>query len=126
MQYEVVNDVEDVKSEKSFKFAVSIVNAVRVIKERTREWELCNQLLRSGTSIGSNIAEANYAQSDKDFLSKLKIALKEANETKYWLRLMRATEMINDEEAKNLITDADELMRILTSVINTKETNMKR
>ena len=117
--------VGGMKEEKSFAFAVRIVKAVKIIKERTREYELANQLLRSGTSIGANISEAKYAQSDKDFVSKHKIALKEANETKYWLRLMSATELLGEKEMKSLINDVDELMHMLTAIINTTEKKLK-
>ena len=114
----------NLKEEKSFAFAVRIVKAVRVIKKESNEYALCNQLLRSGTSIGANITEAKYAQSDKDFVSKHKIALKEAGETRYWLRLMEATGLLSEKASHSLIKDVDELIRILTAIVNTKENRM--
>ena len=114
----------NVVDEKRFAFAVRVVKAVRIIKETKREYELANQLLRSGTSIGANISEGKYAQSDKDFVSKHKIALKEANETRYWLRLMGATNLLSEKASQSLIKDVDELIKILTSIVNTKENRM--
>ena len=116
--------MENVIAEKSFAFAVRIVKTSKIIKEEKREYELASQLLRSGTSIGANVSEAKYAQSNKDFVSKFKIALKEANETKYWLCLMKAVEILDENAGKSLIVDAEELIRILTSIINTKESKM--
>ena len=112
--------------DKSFAFAVRIYMAVKFIKEEKREFELANQLLRSGTSIGANISEGKYAQSDRDFVSKHKIALKEANETMYWLRLIKAVGVLNEKVAGSLMRDADELMRILSSIIISKENNMNQ
>ena len=113
--------MERIIDEKSFAFAVRIVKVTKVIKEEKREHELANQLLRSGTSIGANVSEAKYAQSDKDFVSKHKIALKEANEVKYWLRLIGAAEILDEKAIKSLIGDVEELIRILTAIINTTE-----
>ena len=117
--------MKNVVAEKSFVFAVRIVRAVKVIKEEKREYELASQLLRSGTSIGANISEGKYAQSEKDFVSKHKIALKEANETKYWLRLMNATGILDEKAVASLIDDVDELIKLLTSIINTTQSKMR-
>ena len=114
-------DKESIIAQKSFVFATRIIKAVRFIKEQKREYELANQLLRSGTSIGANVSEAKYGQSDKDFISKHKIALKEASETRYWLRLMEATDILSYESTKSLITDIEEIIKILTSIINSME-----
>ena len=84
--------MENVIEIKSFDFAVRIVNLYKYLTNEKKEFVLSKQLLRSGTSIGANISEAQQAQSRADFLSKLEIALKEASETKYWLRLLYATE----------------------------------
>ena len=112
---------ERIVERKSFEFAIKIVKAIRGLRKDTREYELLNQLLRSGTSIGANIAEATYAQSDKDFHLKRRIALKEANETKYWLKLLRETEVMDKETADGLVKDIDELIRIITSIIRTTQ-----
>ena len=91
--------------DESRKFAVSIVEICRVIKERKKEAVLVNQLLRAGTSIGANLFESKYAQSTPDFVSKLQIALKECYETEYWLEILHETESITDDEYKSLIQD---------------------
>ena len=114
----------NVVEEKSFVFAVKVVKAVRKLKEERREYELASQLMRSGTSIGANVAEAKHAQSKKDYVSKFSIAQKEASETRYWLRLLSATEMMVEEEITELVGDVDELLRIIVSIIKTtKERN---
>ena len=84
---------------------------------------MSKQLLRSGTSIGANVREGLYAQSRKDFISKLNIALKEAGETDYWLNVIQSAEYISAEEYQSLKTDNDELLRLLTSIIKTTKEN---
>ena len=98
---------------KSFEFACDIVNFARILKEK-REYEIASQLLRSGTSIGANVREAQRGVSTKDFKNKFGIALKEADETEYWLELIEATTM---EIPNNLKGKCDELIRILVSII---------
>ena len=104
---------------KSFLFSVRIVKLARYLQEEKKEYILSKQLIRSGTSIGANIAEAQQAQSRADFISKLSIALKEASETNYWLRLLNATEYLSKSEFSSIIADCKELERILTSIIKT-------
>ena len=104
---------------KSFRFAVRIVNLCKVLRSNRKEFILSNQLMRSGTSIGANISEAQQAQSRADFTSKLNIALKEATETEYWLRLLVATDYLNDSEFNSIVQDCDELNKILVSSIKT-------
>jgi four helix bundle protein len=89
------------------------------LRSNRKEFILSNQLLRSGTSIGANISEAQQAQSRADFTSKLNIALKEATETEYWLRLLVATDYLNDSEFNSIVQDCDELIKILVSSIKT-------
>ena len=103
--------------EKSFQFAIRIVNLYKLLRTERKEYTLSNQLLRSGTSIGANIAEAQQAQSRADFLSKLNIALKEAYETTYWLRLLEATDYLTNQEFHSIYTDCDELVKILVSSV---------
>lgn len=98
---------------KSFEFACEIVHFSRILKEK-REFEIASQLLRSGTSIGANVREAQRGVSTKDFKNKFGIALKEADETEYWLELIEATTM---EIPNNLKVKCDELIRILVSII---------
>ena len=105
--------------EKSFQFAVRIVNLCRYLQQDKREFVLSKQLLRSGTSIGANVTEAKQAQSRADFVSKNAIALKEAAETNYWLRLLHATDYLSDAEYRSIRRDCTELEKILTSIIQT-------
>lgn len=110
--------------EKSFRFAVRTVNLYKYLYEK-KEYVLSRQILRSGTSIGANISEALEAQSDKDFLSKMCIALKEAAEAIYWLRLLHETEYITDIQFASINRDACELKAILSSIIKTKRSRME-
>ncbi len=103
--------------EKSFAFAVRIVKLCKLLRTERKEYTLSNQLLRSGTSIGANVTEAQQAQSRADFLSKLNIALKEASETEYWLRLLEATEYLTQSEFESIHSDCDELVKILVSSV---------
>lgn len=105
--------------EKSFRFAIRIVSLCKLLKNQRKEYTLSTQLLRSGTSIGANIAEAQHAQSRADFLSKLNISLKECAETAYWLRLLVATQCLTDAEFQSIYADCDELMKILVSSVKT-------
>ena len=102
---------------KAFSFSVRIVRLYEYLKERKKEYVLSKQVLRSGTSICANVTEAEQAQSRADFISKNAIALKEAVETNYWLRLLHATEYITDREFQSMIQDCRELERMLTSII---------
>ena len=99
-------------------FAVEIIGFCRENKQKNI---LINQLLRSGTSIGANIHEANYAQSKPDFISKLKIALKECYETEYWLELFKRTDIISNETASTLNKKCGTIRRIIISSVNTAE-----
>ena len=104
----------------SMAFSVDIVNMCDNIKGKSA---LTNQILRSGTSIGANIHEANYAQSKPDFVSKLQIALKECYETEYWLELFEKTHMINTEIYSKLKNDCGKIRRVLIAAINTTKEN---
>jgi len=103
--------------EKSFAFAVRVVKLCKLLRAERKEYTLSNQLMRSGTSIGANVTEAQQAQSRADFLSKLNIALKEATETEYWLRLLEATEYLTKSEFESIHSDCDELVKILVSSV---------
>jgi len=115
--------MSDKLSELSMNFAVQIIHLVKALKEQ-REAIISNQIGRSGTSIGANIREAKYAHGTADFISKLQIALKEANETGYWLELLYKTNYITSDQYNLLETDCKSLRAILVASINTaKETN---
>lgn len=112
---------ENVILEKSFAFAVRIVKLYQYLCEEKKEFVLSKQLLRSGTSIGAKVEESVGGQSDKDFLSKISIAYKEARETMYWVRLLEATDYLKANEANSLLEDAEELCKILGKIqITTK------
>ena len=114
--------MENVILNKSFEFAVSIVKMSRWLQEEKKEYTLSKQILRSGTSIGANITEAQHAQSKADFKSKMSIALKEANETDYWLRLLKYTDYIDEITYSTLYSKCDELIKLLVSIVkNTKK-----
>lgn len=108
----------------SMDFAVSIINLVKSLKER-RESIISNQIGRSGTSIGANIREAQYAHSKADFVAKLQIVLKEANETGYWLELLFRTQYISEEEYKSLDSVCTGIRIMLIASINTAKGNEK-
>jgi len=103
--------------DKSFDFAVRIVNLYKHLSQEKKEFVLSKQLLRSGTSIGANVEEAIGGISKADFRAKLSIAYKEARETVYWLRLLHTTEYLNDKEFESVFYDADELCRLLFTII---------
>ena len=104
---------------KSFSFAVRIVKMCNHLQSNTKEFVLSKQLRRSGTSIGANVAESQQAQSRADFISKLSIALKEAVETNYWIRLLYATGYLPEPEYSSIIADCRELERMLTAILKT-------
>ena len=109
--------------EKSFEFSVRIVNLKKYLNRSKQERIMANQLLRSGTSIGANVTEADQAQSKADFISKMGIANKEAHETKYWLNLLHKTDYINDDEYSSIFEDCQELIRLLQAIIKTAKDN---
>ena len=108
---------ESIIQQKSFAFALQIVRLYKRLREQ-HEYILSKQLFESGTSIGANVAEATAGQSRKDFLSKMAIASKEARETKYWLRRLRESELV-DVDASNELDRVNEIIRILTSIVKT-------
>ena len=105
--------------EKSFDFAIRIVNLYKYLIREYSEYTLAKQLLRCGTSIGANIAEAQRGQSKADFAAKMNIALKEANETQYWLKLLYRTDYLTESQYKSIEADAQELTTLLTSICKT-------
>ncbi len=109
----------NVLREKSYAFALRVVGTGRELMEEQHEYVLSKQLLRSGTSIGANVEEAIGGQSTRDFEAKLSIAYKEARETHYWIRLLTDSHYLNHTAADTLLTDVDELQRILGSILLT-------
>ena len=110
-------------ADKSYVFALKVVKLCKVLISTKKEYVLSKQLLRSGTSIGANIAEANGAISPADFSAKISIAYKESLETKYWLNLLKDSEYLDEEKTKILIQDADELSRIMFAILKSTRIN---
>ena len=109
--------------EKSFAFAVRVVRLCNLLGEERKEWVLSRQLLRSGTAIGALVREAEHAESRADFIHKMAIAQKEANETGYWLELLHETGYLNDRAFDSIIKDQVEIGKILASIILTSKKN---
>ena len=109
--------MDNIIEEKSFQFAIRIVKLSQYLRSSKREFVLSKQVLRSGTSIGANVAEAQQAQSRADFISKLEIALKETSETKYWIRLLKETGYISECEFNSVFPDCVEIEKILVSIV---------
>jgi len=120
-----VENKENPLRDKSYKFALRTVKLYKHLSEDKKEFVLSKQILRSGTSIGANIAEGSQAQSKPDFIHKLSIALKEAFETDYWLCLLRDGEFITEKQAESLLSDCRELQKILTTSNKTTKKNLK-
>ena len=117
--------MSSVIEKKSFEFAVRVVNLYKHLTSVKKEYVMSKQLLKSGTSIGANVSEGEQGQSKADFHSKMCIALKEANETYYWLRLLFATEYITEKEYISMEIDVKEIIALLTSICKTTQQNHK-
>ncbi|MBQ1667903.1 MAG: four helix bundle protein [Prevotella sp.] len=107
----------------SFKFGVRIVKLFQFLVDNKVNYAIPNQILRSGTSIGANVNESVFAQSKKDFINKMHIALKEANETKYWLRLLYESGYINDKQFESMTDDLKNIIGTLVNIIKTSKNN---
>lgn len=114
---------ENIVESKSFQFAIRIVNLYKHLTTEKKEYVMSKQLLKSGTSIGANVAEGERGQTKADFYAKMSIALKEANETYYWLRLLSATEYLNEKEFVSLKTDIKEIIAVLMAICKTTQEN---
>ena len=110
---------ENVLIDKSVSFAARIVKLNKYLVKEKKGYVISKQIVRSGTSIGANINEANYGQSKADFISKMHIALKETAETEYWIRLLVMSEYIDEKTGDSLLKDCIELKRILIASVNT-------
>lgn len=116
---------ENVLIDKSIEFAAQIIKLERYLLKEKKEHTISKQIVRSGTSIGANINEANYGQSKADFISKLHIALKETAETEYWIRLLVKSDYLSSQDGDSLLSLCLELKRILISSITTAKSNLK-
>lgn len=112
--------------EKTYLFALRIIKAYKYLSSDKREFILSKQLLRSGTAIGVLCREAAHAQSKADFLNKMNIALKEANETEYWLMLLKDSDYIDEESYESIEKDCDELIRLLASIVKSTKTTLTK
>lgn len=117
---------DNIIQQKTYQFAIRVVRLYKYLIEKKGERVLSKQLLRSGTSIGANTEEAQGAHSKADFISKFTIAYKEARETKYWVRLLRDTDYISVKEAESILTDLDEILRIISKIQTTTKQNNKK
>ena len=109
--------------EKSFNFAVRIVKMIQYLQKEKQEYLLTKQILRSGTSIGALVRESQYAESSKDFIHKLKISLKEANETEYWLLLLREGNYITEQQFQSINPELKEIIKLLVSIVKASKKN---
>lgn len=112
---------KNVVKDKSFAFAVRVIRLSKLLVSDKQEFVLSKQLLRSGTSVGALVREAEHAESKPDFIHKMAIAQKECNETLYWLELLRETDYLSTQEFESINSDATELIKLITSIIKTSK-----
>lgn len=117
---------ENVLRDKSYKFALRIVKLCQHLADERKEFVMSKQVLRSGTSIGVNIEEANQVQSKSDFVHKLSISQKESFETHYWIRLLRDSNFLAGKIADSLLEDCEEIQKLITFSIKTAKTNLAK
>jgi four helix bundle protein len=118
---------ENIVMDKAYAFALRIIKAYKFLSKEQREFVLSKQLLRSGTAIGALIKESEHAQSKADFINKMNIALKEANETEYWLMLLHDSDYIDEKTFTSIISDCTELIRLLISIVkSSRDSNNKK
>jgi four helix bundle protein len=111
---------------KTYSFALRIIDLYKYLASEKKEFVLSKQLLRSGTSIGALVSEAEHAQSRADFLNKMNVALKEANETEYWIMLLKDSKFISEAEFNSISVDCSELIRLLISIVKTTKESLHR
>lgn len=114
---------DNIVLDKSFRFAVRVIRLYQHLKDTKKEFILSKQMLRSGTSIGANVREGNNAESKADFIHKMGIAQKEADETMYWLELLKETDYLTTNEFDSIHQDANELLKLIRSIIITSKNN---
>ncbi|NDP19596.1 MAG: four helix bundle protein [Paludibacter sp.] len=117
---------DNVVKDKSILFAIRIVKLYKHLTEIKKEYVLSKQVLRSGTSVGAMVCEAEHAESPLDFIHKMAIAQKEMNETIYWLELLTKTDYISEEQFENINNDALEIIKLITSIIKTAKANLNK
>lgn len=119
----MVNDSRNIIQHRTFEFALMVIQVYKEMVEK-KEFVLSKQLVRSGTSIGANVEEAMAAISKKDFIHKMSVSSKEARETRYWLKLIEASKLIN-ADIKQCLLEVEEIVRILTAIVKTSQKNMQ-
>jgi len=117
---------ENIVKDKSYSFALRIIKAYKYFTQEQREFVLSKQMLKSGTAIGALTREAEHAQSRADFVNKMNIALKEANETEYWLMLLKDSEYMDEKIFTSIHDDCDELIRLLVSIVKTTKQSREK
>ena len=117
---------ENVVMGKSYTFALRIIKLYKYLVTEKKEYVLSKQLLRSGTAIGALIKEGEHAQSKADFLNKMNVALKEANETEYWIELLRDSDYLSTTESLSILDDTSELIRLLISIVKTTKATLNK
>lgn len=115
---------KNIVKEKSFRFSIRIINAYKYLCNDKKEYIMSKQMMRSGTSVGAMIREAEHAETKKDFIHKMAIAQKEINETIYWLELLLATDYLDKEAYTDLNNDAIEIIKLITAIIKTTKSNI--
>jgi four helix bundle protein len=124
-QWLMVNGMkENVVKNKSFAFAVRVVRLYQYLCEHKKEFIISKQLLRSGTSVGAMVREAEHAETKNDFKHKLGIAQKEINETIYWLELLKASDYLSSDQFESINTDAIEIIKLITSILKTTKASI--
>jgi four helix bundle protein len=118
--------MKSIVGNKAYTFALRIIKAYKYFTQEQREFVLSKQMLRSGTSIGALTREAEHAQSKPDFINKMNIALKEANETEYWLMLLKDSEYMDEKTFSSIHSDCSELIRLLASIVKTSKGNNQK
>jgi len=117
--------MENTVASKSYKFALRIISLYKFLSFERKEFVLSKQVLRSGTAIGALVKEAEHAQSKADFLNKMNVALKEANETEYWLMLLKDSAFISETEFTSIHCDCSELIKLLASIVKTTKESLR-
>ena len=112
---------KNIVRDKSFEFALRIIKLYKYLTDQKKEYVLSKQLLRSGTSIGAMVREAEQAESKADFIHKMSVALKEANESEYWIELLHKSDYLEDRGFESISSDIKEILKLLTSIIKTSK-----
>lgn len=118
--------MKSILKDKSYLFAIRVVKLYKYLCSEKKEYVLSKQVLRSGTAVGALVHEAEFGQSKADFINKLSIALKEANETSYWLSLLKDSKYLDEKMFQSIKIDSDELIRLLVSSIKTAKSNLAK